>query len=411
MRAPPRPDDAVLYLDQARAALKQRDRAEARRCAIQAASINPQLEEAWLILAVVASPHASLAYLKKALEINPQSQRARRIVHWAIMRQRKTQPTTVQKDTRIDHLLQKQKIKPAYAVDTILPQSHFSKTTPISAGTTLHRQTKQVLPTSKKVTPRQKPRVLPISISLIAFLTIFIFITLAASGEFNPVLSFAAYAPRSIGMLLMGTPTPTASATETLVPTATLTASPTDTPTPTATATLTETYTPTPTATVTFTQTYTTTPTPTDTLEATDTTQPSETPTEDSDGAIQIPSDIKEDEYWIDVDLSEQKLFAMKGNKLVKTFIVSTGTWATPTVVGEFRVYVKYPSADMYGYNYYLAAVPYVMYFYKDYGIHGTYWHNNFGTPMSHGCVNMRTEEAKWIYEWSEVGTIVNIHD
>jgi len=55
----------------------------------------------------------------------------------------------------------------------------------------------------------------------------------------------------------------------------------------------------------------------------------------------------------------------------------------------------------MSGPGYYLPNVPYVMYFYKGYSLHGTYWHNNFGTPMSHGCVNMRTEEAKWLFEWT----------
>jgi lipoprotein-anchoring transpeptidase ErfK/SrfK len=50
------------------------------------------------------------------------------------------------------------------------------------------------------------------------------------------------------------------------------------------------------------------------------------------------------------------------------------------------------------------------MYFYKGYGIHGTYWHHNFGHPMSHGCVNMYTPDAEWMYYWASVGTLVNIH-
>jgi lipoprotein-anchoring transpeptidase ErfK/SrfK len=62
------------------------------------------------------------------------------------------------------------------------------------------------------------------------------------------------------------------------------------------------------------------------------------------------------------------------------------------------------------GFNYVLSNVPYVMYFYGDYAIHGTYWHNNFGTPMSHGCVNMTTADARWLYNWSSYGTLVNVH-
>lgn len=55
----------------------------------------------------------------------------------------------------------------------------------------------------------------------------------------------------------------------------------------------------------------------------------------------------------------------------------------------------------MTGYNYYLPDVPYTMYFYGGYGLHGTYWHSNFGQPMSHGCVNLKTEEAKQLFEWA----------
>ena len=58
----------------------------------------------------------------------------------------------------------------------------------------------------------------------------------------------------------------------------------------------------------------------------------------------------------------------------------------------------------------FLPDVPYTMYFYSGYGIHGTYWHHNFGTPMSHGCINMRTSDAAWLYSWSVVGTPVVIH-
>ena len=115
-------------------------------------------------------------------------------------------------------------------------------------------------------------------------------------------------------------------------------------------------------------------------------------------------------ENWIDVDLTNQRLYAYTGDTLIRSFIVSTGTWQTPTVTGTYKVYVKYTYADMSGPGYYLANVPWVMYFYQGYGIHGTYWHNNFGTPMSHGCINMTIEEAGWMFEFSVVGTVVNIH-
>ncbi len=115
-------------------------------------------------------------------------------------------------------------------------------------------------------------------------------------------------------------------------------------------------------------------------------------------------------ERWIDVDLSEQRLYAYEGDVLINSFIVSTGTWQTPTVTGSYKVWVKLRSAAMSGPGYYLPDVPYIMYFYGDYGIHGTYWHNNFGTPMSHGCVNLSTPDAEWVYNFSKVGTVVNVH-
>lgn len=115
-------------------------------------------------------------------------------------------------------------------------------------------------------------------------------------------------------------------------------------------------------------------------------------------------------ERWIDVDLTNQRVYAYEGDVVVNSFLVSTGTWATPTVTGQFKVYVKYLSAKMSGPGYYLPNVPYIMYFYKSYGLHGTYWHNNFGTPMSHGCVNLSTPDAEWLYNWASVGTVVNVH-
>jgi lipoprotein-anchoring transpeptidase ErfK/SrfK len=115
-------------------------------------------------------------------------------------------------------------------------------------------------------------------------------------------------------------------------------------------------------------------------------------------------------ERWIDVDLSQQRLVAYEGDAPVYSVIVSTGLPGTPTVTGQYRIYVKYPAQTMSGPGYYLPDVPYVMYFYLGYGIHGTYWHNNFGQPMSHGCVNTPTPDAQWLYNWAEVGTLVNVH-
>jgi lipoprotein-anchoring transpeptidase ErfK/SrfK len=113
---------------------------------------------------------------------------------------------------------------------------------------------------------------------------------------------------------------------------------------------------------------------------------------------------------WIDVDLSEQMLRAYDGADLVASFLVSTGIDLYPTETGQYHIYVKYLSSPMRGDDYYLPDVPYSLYYSGDFSIHGTYWHHNFGTPMSHGCINMDINDAKWLYHWSSIGTLVNIH-
>jgi len=96
---------------------------------------------------------------------------------------------------------------------------------------------------------------------------------------------------------------------------------------------------------------------------------------------------------------------------VVNSFLASTGVAETPTVTGTYKIWIKVRIQDMYGPGYYLPDVPYVMYFYEDYGLHGTYWHNNFGTPMSRGCVNLTVDDAAWLFDWASVGTVVNVHD
>ena len=107
------------------------------------------------------------------------------------------------------------------------------------------------------------------------------------------------------------------------------------------------------------------------------------------------------------VDISEQRLYAFEGDTMVRTTLVSTGLPGTPTVLGTYYIYARYVSTRMRGPGYDLANVPFTQYFYQGYGLHGTYWHNNFGTPMSHGCVNMPTPEAEWAYNWATFGTPV----
>lgn len=107
------------------------------------------------------------------------------------------------------------------------------------------------------------------------------------------------------------------------------------------------------------------------------------------------------------VDLSTQMTYAYEDGVLLFSALVSTGLPATPTVQGEYSIWHRTPAQTMSGPGYYLPNVQWVQYFYQGYGFHGTYWHNNFGNPMSHGCVNMTNEDAEWLYNFGTIGTNV----
>lgn len=157
--------------------------------------------------------------------------------------------------------------------------------------------------------------------------------------------------------------------------------------------------------------TWTLTPTPTNTPIPTATPMPTFVSPSNGEGR---PFGVAADERWVDVNLTSQTLTAYEGDFPVMSTLISSGLPAWPTVTGQFRVYLRYESQTMdgtrLGYDYYLPGVPYVMYFYQDYALHGTYWHSNFGYPMSHGCVNLATGDAEWLFDFTTIGTVVNVH-
>ncbi|OGM76427.1 hypothetical protein A2188_03095 [Candidatus Woesebacteria bacterium RIFOXYA1_FULL_43_9] len=115
---------------------------------------------------------------------------------------------------------------------------------------------------------------------------------------------------------------------------------------------------------------------------------------------------------WIEVDLSDQKVYAWDGNNLFLSSLVSTGLpwWPTPT--GQFDIWIKLRATRMEGgegkYYYNLPNVPYTMFFYNDevpkyrgFSLHGAYWHNDFGKVHSHGCVNLPIPVAEQLYYWA----------
>ena len=118
----------------------------------------------------------------------------------------------------------------------------------------------------------------------------------------------------------------------------------------------------------------------------------------------------------IEVDLTKQWMYAYAGDTLVWSSGVSTGRdgWETPT--GTFAIYTKLPIQDMQGSangeSWYVPGVPNVMYIYGGIALHGTYWHNAFGTGarLSHGCINLPLDVAEALYAWAPVGTPVWVH-
>jgi lipoprotein-anchoring transpeptidase ErfK/SrfK len=345
---------ALLY---ARQALQSGDRQAARHWAEKAAVLAPDLEEPWLILASLASPRASVAYLEQALKINPKSERANQEMRWALKRMRKATP---EKRDRTPP----RRVPPTVLAAAPPPGDQF----PVKSMANYRWSFLAIL-------------------ALVVILTVAWVVLPGNAGPALALLHAAQDTPVFGAPAQVDKPTYTATFTQTYTPTETFTPTSTYTLTPTSTRTPLPTNTPRPTL----------PPPPTPTWRP----WPTDVPYTYGDGG---------GEHWIDVDLSSQMVYAYEGGTVVASFLVSTGVAAYPTVTGQYHVYVKYEYTDMSGVGYYLPDVPYTMYFYRGYSLHGTYWHNNFGTPMSHGCVNMRTPDAKWLFYWSPLGILVNIH-
>jgi lipoprotein-anchoring transpeptidase ErfK/SrfK len=116
-------------------------------------------------------------------------------------------------------------------------------------------------------------------------------------------------------------------------------------------------------------------------------------------------------ERWIQIDLKKQRLIAWEGGTPVYAIVISTGKDATPTRPGIFKIQIKQAKSRMRGEGYDVPNVPYAMYYEGNYAIHGAYWHRRFGTPVSHGCVNVAVNHARWLFDWASVGTPVIIND
>jgi hypothetical protein len=139
------------------------------------------------------------------------------------------------------------------------------------------------------------------------------------------------------------------------------------------------------------------------------------------DARVELPHWARESRPWIDVSLRDQTLVAYEGATPVFVTLVSTGIdgmgdpdTTHSTIQGEFLIHTKHVSATMdgdeVGDEYDLRDVPYVQYFHEGYALHGVYWHDGFGAPRSHGCVNLSPHDARWLFGWTTPTVPVEWH-
>ncbi|MCB0257784.1 MAG: L,D-transpeptidase, partial [Anaerolineae bacterium] len=134
---------------------------------------------------------------------------------------------------------------------------------------------------------------------------------------------------------------------------------------------------------------------------------------------------------WIEVSLSQQRMWAYHGDTVILSSLISTGLPPNTTEIGTFRIRMKFEKQTMSGFEsntgevvslgdnpvagatrYEVKDVPNVMYMNSEAeAFHGAYWHNNFGNRMSHGCVNQPLDVAAYMYGWTPIGTMVRVHN
>jgi len=393
--------EAREHVVKAREALRRGDKNTARDLGEKAALLVPNLEDAWLILvAADSNPEDALAYAQKALELNPASTRAHKAMEWATRQLQKTR-SEASFGLTVDAVALGQWPGVGNISGVAEPVRD------VRSGAPVYRPTERVVGQQSRVRAEKKPnwQLFIYGGALLGLLICAMIGVAVAWSAINstPLTSFlqnivptqealwaqvdiaktgvtpidvSAFAPQSTAVV--ATPL-VAEEASTSAPTELPDIVPTETPGVMAMEVL------------------------------------ADTPTSEYVPPTNAPPVVasgngKGGARWIDVNLSTQSVYAYEGNTVVNSFIVSTGTWMTPTVTGKYKIWIKFKSTSMSGPGYYLPNVPYVMYFHKGYGLHGTYWHNNFGTPMSHGCVNLRTSDAEWLYNWASVGTVVNVH-
>lgn len=410
--------ELASLLEQGIAAARQGRRERAQRFLEAALAIDPANEDAWLWLAAMTNSHAvARAMYRRVLEDHPDSARARGALHWLDRTEGRATPDAPDGAPTFVPPWDRPEETPE---DTPSSPTRGEGSAPSPASGPAEEP--EIAPARPDEAPADPPALLPAPV------------VPSDGGEggatdaapnagAEPEIERAAFRlprlalprgwPRLDGMprrelvrdgamvaligllalgslLLLSLLSSPSRATGMRVALGVITETPTITPSPTATLT------PSPTATPTHTPTLTPTATPSPTITLT----PSPTPTPAWHTAQILPLPL--DEKWIEVDLTTQTLYAYERETRVFTATVSTGKGNTPTVQGKFRIQRKYESQLMTGPGYYLPNVPYVMYFHYNFALHGAYWHDKWGTPTSHGCVNLKREDAEWLYHWTD---------
>jgi lipoprotein-anchoring transpeptidase ErfK/SrfK len=393
----PAAGDVRAWLRRGILAARAGDRGEARRCFAAAREAEPNnivalLWSAWLAVA----PQESIALLSRALELEPKNEHARAGLRWA----RRRPPSGEEPPDPPP---------PGGPGGDDSPPGTEPPSDPAARHEILRSPDIQEGARKGAVAQRARRLIGPLGL-LLAVACLLILAGMVLVTWYSAAAVLASLPLRATELptsLPVDTPTPDA---QPPVGTPTFTVAPTDTPLPTATPA--DTPTPVPSATAAPADTPSAQP-PSGTPAPSATAVPALTPSPEpsatatlpptpSPGVTGTPAPGANGEKWIDVDLTKQQLTAYQGNTQVFQALVSTGLPGTPTLVGQFHIYWKLLAADMVGPGYNLPAVPYTMYFLRGYALHGTYWHHNFGHPMSHGCVNLRTEDAKWLFDWAD---------
>ncbi len=369
----------------------------ARALALGALKLAPELEDPWLILAAVAEPRASLEYLKEALKINPGSFRARHGLLEVQRRLEKTSKIAIPPAARQDSFETQQQVEePARRPIPFANRPDFMDTRP-----RYKKSSPSALPQASKVVPKKVIRPSRWSwFGLISFFGVGVIAILALSvvtSQNGSVNARGLSTSERESIVLQQMATSTATVTETPKPTepAPATPLPTDTAIPTATQ-----------------------PEPTAPPSATPAPAPTQPVASVSFNAQVLPAPPDSSGgKSIFVYISQQHLYAYQGSTLVYSFVVSTGA-NNATRIGTFSILDKIPNAwsDPWGF-----WMPDWLGIYwigdTENGIHSlpiltngnVIWGDGLGTPISHGCVVLSSQDAHLLFTWADVGTQVQI--